>query len=200
MADASLPVRCGLARASHGLEFHLGVIAEYLALGHDVEVVGVTVLVGLANLGAPLLVSAVGAKVGDHDDDALTCGLAGPAVAARRTARGSQVVALAASSAAPPSSSGIEESLRAGRSVDPGGDSQLRYPLASVVRLSFAKPSSTSCTYLPAVPPRVSTTTTCAFLTIVITLHTAVSSVQLRILVWFGFILWWRPSILLMQR
>jgi hypothetical protein len=38
---------------------------------HDIEVAGVTILILSADNGAPLRISVIGAKVGDHHDDAL---------------------------------------------------------------------------------------------------------------------------------
>ena len=71
MANAGLPIARRLPRTGHRLEIHDHVVAEDLALGHDVEVVAVAVLVLAADGGAPLRVAVVGTQVRHHDDYAL---------------------------------------------------------------------------------------------------------------------------------
>lgn len=72
MANTSLPIRGSLTGASDGLKVDDDVVTKDFALGHDIEVVAVSVVVFGADRGAPDFVSIVGAEVGDHDDDAFT--------------------------------------------------------------------------------------------------------------------------------
>jgi hypothetical protein len=61
-----------LSGACNRFKVDNNVIPEHLALCHDIEVIAIAVLVGTANLWAPLLVTVVWTEVGDHDDNALT--------------------------------------------------------------------------------------------------------------------------------
>lgn len=70
--------------------------------------VAVSVFVGAVNLGAPLLITVVWAKVGDHDNDAVTGDATCTTGAAWRVASRSQVIAFTASSSAPGRVIGVE--------------------------------------------------------------------------------------------
>lgn len=101
VADTCLPVRDGLARTWHGLEFDNRVVAKYFALRHDVEVIAVSVLVGPADGRAPLRVAVVRAQVRDHDDYARPGRFSRSTGRARRRAGRRKLIALPTATAAP---------------------------------------------------------------------------------------------------
>lgn len=100
------------------LKINHHVVTKDLILGHDIEMVAVTVLVCRTRVGTPLLVAVVGAQVGNHHNDALACRSTCPATGARGLACGGQLVAFAAASTTPRSTVGVIEGLGAGSSVD----------------------------------------------------------------------------------
>ena len=113
------------AGTGHLLKIDNGVITQHLALGHDVEVVRVTVLVRAADGRTPLGVAVVRAQVRHHHDDGLACHAARPARGAGRAPGGGQPVTLPAAGAAPGEPRAVEEGLRARGCVDASGNAAL---------------------------------------------------------------------------
>lgn len=114
-----------MSRACNRLKVDDHVVAKHLAFGHNVEVVAVSVFVGAINLRAPLLVAVVRAKVGNHDNNAVTSNTTCATGAAWRFSSRGQVVALATSSSTPGRIVGIEQRLRPSGSVDVGCNTEL---------------------------------------------------------------------------
>ncbi len=111
MANTLLPFCGGLIGTSHRLELDNWIIPEYHTLCHDVEVITVPVLVGSADIWAPLLIAVEWTQIGDHNDYASAGSLARSACAAWGRASRCQVVALSAAAAAPGGAVSVEESL-----------------------------------------------------------------------------------------
>lgn len=107
------------------LEINHHVVTKDLILGHDIEMVAVTVLVRGTRVGTPLLVAVVGAQVGNHHNDALACHSTCSATGAGGLACGGQLVAFAAASTTPRSTIGVIEGLGASGCVDAIRNSEL---------------------------------------------------------------------------
>ena len=125
MALARIEVVDSLLRTCDLVELHYRIIAEDLSLGHDVEVKFVPVLVLLAWVRAPLLITIEWAEVCNHDDDALALFASGSASRARRIALRRQTVTLSATAAAPAPASLVKERLATGSRVDARRNAEL---------------------------------------------------------------------------
>jgi hypothetical protein len=90
-----------LTGARHWLEFDNRIVAKDLALGHDVEMIAVSVLVGPSHDRAPLCIAVVRTQVCDHYNDAHPCRFSCSARRAWRRTGGRQLVAFPTSATAP---------------------------------------------------------------------------------------------------
>lgn len=113
------------AGTGHFLKIDNRVITKHLALGHDVEVVRVAVLVRAVDGRTPLGVAFVRAQVRHHHDDGLACHAARPARGARRLPGGGQIVTLPAAGAAPGEPGAVEQGLRAPGCVEAATNAEL---------------------------------------------------------------------------
>lgn len=111
MAHTRFPIRSRLSGACNRFKVDNNIVAKYLTLCHDIEVIAISVLVGATHFWTPLLVTVVWAEVGDHDDDALASSSTGATTVARWVACRGEVITFSAPGTAPGSTGCVEEGL-----------------------------------------------------------------------------------------
>lgn len=129
------------ARASNLLEINYRIIAKYFRLGHDIEMVLESILVGSARLRTPLSITVIGAQIRNHDGNRLPSSTTSTTGRAWGVSSRGQGVACSAASSAPGQTRLVEDGLGGCRRVDTRGWRELYFTLLETVTLPMLRVS-----------------------------------------------------------